>query len=111
MSEKCDRCKSVGEDRRTLWMKCFYAMDELGVPFEKVELFGADKEHVNETFKSVPFTSRTWKSDGTTEERSGEYKQSIYRTEAELHRTTFFTLRVCKRCRSEWMRAITYWFH
>lgn len=111
MSEKCDRCKSVGSDRRTLWMKCFYAMDELKVPFEKVELFTANNEAVNETFRSIPYTCKSYGSDGTTTEQSGEYQQSVYRTEAELHREQFFTLRVCKRCRSEWMRAISYWFH
>jgi hypothetical protein len=64
MSEKCDRCNSVGEDRRTLHMSCLYAMNELGLPF---------KEDT---------------SDGRH----------------------FFTLRVCKRCRAEWMAAIAVWF-
>lgn len=31
--EMCDKCKQVGKDLRTLWMACFYAMDELNVPF------------------------------------------------------------------------------
>jgi hypothetical protein len=33
MSAQCDRCGEIGEDRRTLWMACFYAMDELPVEF------------------------------------------------------------------------------
>lgn len=33
MSEMCIRCKEVDEDRRTLWMACFYEMNELGLPF------------------------------------------------------------------------------
>ena len=37
MSEKCDRCEEVGEDRRTLWHKCFYEMSELKIPFTKKE--------------------------------------------------------------------------
>ena len=44
MSEKCHRCGSVGEDRRTLWMACFYAMSELGIPFERKILFDAPTE-------------------------------------------------------------------
>lgn len=38
MAEPCARCKEVDEDRRTLWMACFYEMDELVLPFEKVEM-------------------------------------------------------------------------
>ena len=34
--EECQRCKEVDEDRRTLWMSCFYEMDELGMPFSHV---------------------------------------------------------------------------
>lgn len=64
MGERCDRCNSTGQDRRTLWMACFYAMNELPVPF--------------------------------TGQRLGE--------------RNFFTLRVCKRCRAEWMAAIAAWF-
>jgi hypothetical protein len=33
MSERYVRCGEEGEDRRTLRMACFYAMDELNVPF------------------------------------------------------------------------------
>jgi hypothetical protein len=38
--EKCQRCGEVGEDRRTLRMECFYAMEELGLPF------GREDNHV-----------------------------------------------------------------
>jgi hypothetical protein len=65
--EECVRCKEVDEDRRTLWMSCFYAMDELNVPFEK--------EIINDP------------------------------------RMQAFTLRVCKDCRSSWMKAIQDWFN
>lgn len=37
MSEKCQKCGEEGEDRRTLWMACFYEMNELGLPFELVK--------------------------------------------------------------------------
>lgn len=33
--ERCDRCGQLGEDRRTLWMACFYEMNELDIPFEQ----------------------------------------------------------------------------
>lgn len=66
--EECVRCKEVGEDRRTLLMRCFYEMGELGLPFEKVEIIEDDTKH------------------------------------------RFFTLRVCKTCRADWMEAIKDWF-
>jgi NMD protein affecting ribosome stability and mRNA decay len=31
--ETCQRCGQEGHDRRSLLMSCFYAMDELNVPF------------------------------------------------------------------------------
>lgn len=38
MSEEiCQRCKEVDEDRRTLWMSCFYEMMEMLMPFVQVE--------------------------------------------------------------------------
>jgi len=39
--ETCQRCKRSGEDRRTLWMACFYAMHEIErVPFDHKEIEG-----------------------------------------------------------------------
>ena len=35
--EECDCCGLVGRDRRTLWMGCGYAMEELGIPFKQKE--------------------------------------------------------------------------
>jgi len=68
--EECVRCNEVDEDRRTLWMACFYQMNELELPFEK---------------------------------------QII--TDKEDRKHNFFTLRVCKRCRADWMEAIRDWFN
>ena len=34
----CVRCGAIGEDRRTLWMACFYEMNELAVPFSQVAI-------------------------------------------------------------------------
>jgi hypothetical protein len=70
MSEACQRCEEVEEDRRTLWMACFYEMGEMKIPFE------------TETFE-MP---------------DGKISRS------------FYTLRVCKTCRADWMQAIKTWF-
>ena len=35
MLEKCQRCSGMGEDRRTLEMRCSANMGELGLPFAK----------------------------------------------------------------------------
>ncbi len=68
--EQCQRCKEVDEDRRSLWMACFYEMDELHLPFDKKKMKDAD--------------------------------ETLYQ---------FYTLRVCKNCRSDWMKSIQCWFH
>lgn len=94
MSETCDRCRSVGSDRRTLWHACFYAMDELNLPFDQASIHGVCCAKVGE--KTLPMLRATlpvWAAP------SGE---------AEHHQ--FFTLRVCKRCRGEWLEAIRNWF-
>jgi hypothetical protein len=31
--EACQRCKETGQDRRTLNLSCFYALEETGIPF------------------------------------------------------------------------------
>lgn len=67
--ETCQRCKETDEDRRTLWMACFYEMNELGIPFEQIGL-----SHL------------------------GSLRH-------------FYTLRVCKTCRADWMQAIQQWFN
>lgn len=94
MSEQCQRCGSVGQDRRTLWMACFYRMDELGLPFKELAIDGQFREKIGETglggFKT---TIPEW----------GE-------PQGQVQTHPFFTLRVCKRCRAEWMQAIADWF-
>lgn len=73
MSEECQRCKEVDEDRRSLWMACFYEMAELGLPFTKHTMINPD--------------AHDWGN-----------KQD------------FYILRVCKSCRSSWMKVIKEWF-
>lgn len=41
--ETCQRCGELGEDRRTLSMACFYAMEELNVPFNE-EVYHVPKD-------------------------------------------------------------------
>ena len=95
--EKCDKCGKKGEDRRTLWMACFYAMNELQVPFEQVAI------------------------RGTLQQKTGEEQSAIFEhvknpvftdhPEADERQHGFFTLRVCKECRASWMDAISSWFN
>lgn len=42
--EICQRCGEKDYDRRTLWMSCFYAMEELKIPFDEKEI-GDGKQH------------------------------------------------------------------
>jgi hypothetical protein len=96
-NEVCARCGVVGHDRRTLWMACFYAMSELGVPFENVSVFGLVLQPTGKTNR--------W---GTPEFEEPPYGEQE-RNERSAHHP-MFTLRVCKGCRSEWMHAIKAWF-
>lgn len=99
--EACVRCGEMGEDRRTLWHSCFYAMEELGVPFERMMVKG-------ETFAMT----------GTKELRFSEdprfpvHTVPVYSEVATgVVERGFYTLRVCKSCRSTWMRTIKDWFN
>lgn len=100
MSEKCDRCGSIGEDRRTLWHACFYAMEELGLPFEQKVLFNAELEDIEKAQEpiTIPNTPITIQAGTVT-------------CKGELTPRGLYTLRVCKRCRAEWLNAIKNWFH
>lgn len=93
MAEKCVRCGEIDEDRRTLWMACFYAMNELPIPFEECAVLGwhQEKTGTKETFVG-PVSVFNSKKDG------------------DPHSYKFFTLRVCKECRADWMGAIETWF-
>ena len=84
--EKCVRCGVVGEDRRTLWMACFYAMEELGLPLKEVS-FWVERMEVGP--RRGP------------REVSNPQKPNIHH---------LYTLRVCNDCRSDWMHAIQEWF-
>lgn len=103
--ERCQRCGEVGEDRRTLWMACFYAMGELDVPFTERVLFHAQPEDLTAARDAVqvdlgvaPTAQRITVAPGTV------------RCSGELTPQGMFTLRVCKDCRGAWLRAIERWF-
>lgn len=95
MSERCNRCGEVGEDRRTLWMACLYAMDELRIPFELHAVLGVPMKLVGHKIIM------------------GRHRVPEFAVQAgkfEPQRYPFFTLRVCKACRGAWMGAIEKWF-
>jgi|GEM_PF-1787390 len=93
--EACQRCGEVDHDRRTLWMACFYAMHELGLPFGQAAVHGRYRPllRTEKTAPPFPMTLPVWG------EPQGEERDHA-----------FYTLRVCKRCRGEWMAAIAEWF-
>jgi len=94
--DRCQRCKQdMGGDGRTLWMACFYQMNELGLPFDEREIIGKVGLKVGEEELA---TSKIKVPKFQIPEDSKE----------NGHR--FFTLRVCKDCRAEWMGAIKQWF-
>jgi rRNA maturation protein Nop10 len=104
LGEKCQRCGEHGEDRRTLWMSCLYSMEELGIPFEQSKVMGKAYPKVGE--EELALFGRT------EDPRYPKIMAPKYASEpsAEVERG-FYTLRVCKSCRSDWMQAIKFWFN
>lgn len=101
--EKCDRCGSVGSDRRSLWMRCLYAMEELGIPFDRKLVLIADGAAA---FELTREPTRVPLGDG----RSLALDAGEVRCDGKLYPERVYTLRVCKRCRGEWLAAIRDWF-
>lgn len=64
----CQKCKKEDDELRTIWMSCFYDMNELEIPFENIDF------------------------------NHGEFP------------IKFFTLLVCKACRSTWLKTIKAWY-
>lgn len=95
--EKCARCGEVDQDRRTLWMACFYSMEELHVPFEKIAISGQVVTVVGEKrmkgFEDFPVP--------VFSEPDKDKPPDLYQ---------LYTLRVCKGCRADWMGAIKGWY-
>lgn len=99
--EKCVRCGEVGEDRRTLWMACFYDMSELKVPFEQVMIRGTRHEMTGT--KELRFSDVGPAHTIPVFDETPKY--------AKPNDYGMFTLRVCKGCRSDWMATIKKWFN
>jgi hypothetical protein len=93
--EKCVRCGEVEEDRRTLWMACFYEMNELGIPFIEYKIKGILQDKIGEE------ESKVLKG----------VMLDIFSEEGTEFDRPFYTLRVCKDCRADWMQAIKDWFN
>jgi hypothetical protein len=94
--ETCQRCGEIGEDRRTLWMAAMYDLSETGIPLQQVRVTGKYAEQTGEEMLTgflklkVPvFTEKPGTQD---------------------HEHRFYTLRVCKDCRAEWMLALRSWY-
>lgn len=95
-SEACIRCGDPGPDLRTLVMECMYDMSELNMPLEYGAFEGKYREFDKSEMSHISGTMLpTFKPATAKEDR-------IFK---------FFTLRVCKMCRSTWMTAIEEWYN
>ncbi len=95
-AEICAKCGVLGQDRRTLWHACFYAMDETGIPFEQLAIHGVVLKPTGERNQF-----------GSAEFEHPPYGEQ-HAVQSNLH--AMFTLRVCKSCRAGWLKAIKAWF-
>lgn len=91
---KCQKCGVLDPDVRTLWMACFYAMEELGIPFEQVQYAGEIRKQSG--VKDGPFPNS---------------KIPVFKKDGEVDQHNFYRLVVCKDCRADWMNAIKGWFN
>jgi hypothetical protein len=84
-------------------MACFYAMEELGLPFNRASLLEADPTHLklHKPAPTLPLGNGVSINIG-----GGEVT-----TDQPLTVRGFYTLRVCKDCRSTWMSAVQRWFN
>lgn len=103
VGERCDRCGSAGYDRRTLSMACFYDMNELGIPFRDRVTFLADPADL--TPAELPFVL-----PGEGGRRPITLSSGTVKCSGELRPYHLFQIRVCKRCRGEWLASIKGWF-
>ena len=92
LHEKCDRCGTIGQDRRTLFMACLYEMRELGVPFRPLAIHGRAKRFVG------------------NDPRFGYPRFELMSSDETSSTRAFYTLTVCKGCRGAWLEKIKEWF-
>jgi hypothetical protein len=101
--DKCQRCGDDGGDMRTLYMACFYAMEELGLPFEDAVYFDASTKDLRKASAPLSVDLGAGKKINLS--------AGTVRCDGELTPKRFYTLRVCKECRADWMTAISTWFN
>ncbi len=95
--EKCVRCGKNGRDRRTLWMAALYDMGAKSVGI-----------------KAVPYIQRAIKGICQVVSGKDQYNNNIWKDDPDAkpdQTHLFFTLRVCKRCRTDWLVAQRDWFY
>lgn len=104
--DKCQRCgKEEDPDCRTLWHSCFYAMEELGLPFVQGKVIGKWHPHTGDKEMSFGLPAPRGEPQPptlTVPQYSTEPSEGVERS--------FYVLRVCKACRSDWMQTIKRWF-
>lgn len=99
--ERCQRCGVEEEDLRTLWSACFYALEELGLPFSQEVLFRAES-------KDLAITKKPESID--VGGQSITIAPARVKCEGELTPNHLYCLRICKDCRADWMHAMVTWF-
>jgi hypothetical protein len=51
--DTCQKCQAEEDDLRTLWMACFYEMNELDLPFTKQTILEGGNEKDKRTFYTL----------------------------------------------------------
>ena len=82
-------------------MACFYAMEELDIPFEEVVLLKGNLEELEKA--DEPVTAEVG-------EKKITLQSGTVRSNGKLQPIKLYTLRVCKDCRADWMQAIQDWY-
>jgi hypothetical protein len=102
MSEACQRCGRIDEDCRTIWMACCCEMDEIGLPFTKKILFDAKSENLNIEKEGIGIH--------VGPNQIATLVPDTVKCSGEMTPIRFYTLRVCKECRSKWLHHQKMWW-
>src|SRR4051812_45877009 len=95
-TDLCQRCGDGPDpDLRTIWMSSLYAMEELGLPFAQVAI------------RDGIFAPKIGSKPGVV--GALPIYKAIPTADTRCDRA-FYTLRVCKGCRADWLHAIRQWF-
>jgi hypothetical protein len=88
-------------------------MNELAVAFEEVDIFTLGNNEVVKEEYDAPYETTSYSVDSkpvTTKEIFRAHK--YFAKDGAMPRSkNFYTLRVCKECRGDWMKSIETWFH